>query len=283
MLEPIVYVGIGFLLAGLIGLSGLPRVRGRALRLTTRRLDTAVVRSIVEVQTDKDVVRAEFATSTRRIETTVEQLENGNASELAELGINDDALGRLTLERNSQQVEIIALKIERESLNERLTTAGKEVNAERDVAPRVPTTAVPQLPLDSSDVVSPVPKQWPTLELARSDGPERDPHAEWNSPDRGIGSGREKSDFSAGCPRVEPSIHIFPRPCGVDSDQFESEGTPIGGRARRAFVRLGIAVVTVIGATVAWHYQGDDVKEMARHVRDVPIPDIRRTPLCVLA
>ena len=279
MLESIMYFGIGFLFAALIGLAIFPRVHGRAVRLTTRRLEAAILPSIEEVQADKDLLRAEFATSTRRLETTVEQLNNRNANQLAELGRKGDALGRLTIERNAQQAEITALKMEVEALKERLTAAGTEVNAEGDVAPRAPIewpTALAKAPVDSSqsppvsdqrhegDVVSPVPKQWPTFEIARPDGPARDPAAGRNSSDQGIGSARKKDDFSAGPRAVEPSIHVFPRPSGVESDRFASEGTSIGRRAFRTFVRLCIAVVTVVGATAAWQYHGDDVKEMAR-------------------
>jgi hypothetical protein len=267
MLESIMYFGIGFLFAALIGLAIFPRVHGRAVRLTTRRLEAAIPPSIAEVQADKDLLRAEFAMSTRRLETTVEQLNNRNASQLAELGRKGDALGRLTIERNAQQAEITALKIEVEALKERLTAAGKEVNAEGDVAPRAPIewpTTLIEVPVDTSqspplndrrhegDVVSPVPKQWPTLEIARPDGPVRDPDAGRNSSDQGIGSARERYDFSAGLRAVEPSIHVA------------SEGMSIGRRAFRTFVRLCIAVVTGVGATVAWQYHGDDVKEMAR-------------------
>jgi hypothetical protein len=273
MLESIMYFGIGFLFAALIGLAIFPRVHGRAVRLTTRRLEAAIPPSITEVQADKDLLRAEFAMSTRRLETTVEQLNNRNASQLAELGRKGDALGRLTIERNAQQAAVTALKIEVEALKERLTATGKEVNAEGDVVPRAPT----EWPtVDSSqgpplndrhhegDVVSPVPKQWPTLEIARPDGPARDPDAGRMSSDQDIGSAREKYDFSAGLRAVEPSIHVFPRPSGVENDQFTSEGTSIGRRAFRTFVRLCIAVLTGVGATVAWQYHGDDVKEMAR-------------------
>jgi len=279
MLESIMYFGIGFLFAALVGLAIFPRVHGRAVRLTTRRLEAAILPSIEEVQADKDLLRAEFATSTRRLETTVEQLNNRNASQLAELGRKGDALGQLTIERNAQQAEITALKMEVEALKERLTAAGKEVNAEGDVAPRAPIewpTALAKVPVDSSqsppvndqrhegDVVSPVPKQWPTFEIARPDRPARDPVAGRNSSDQGTGSVRKKDDFSAGLRAVEPSIQVFPRPSGFESDQFASEGTSIGRRAVRTFVRLCIAVVTGVGATVAWQYHGDDAKEMAR-------------------
>src|SRR5262245_34356047 len=279
MLESIMYFGIGFLFAALIGLAIFPRVHGRAVRLTTRRLEAAILPSIEEVQADKDLLRAEFATSTRRLETTVEQLNNRNASQLAELGRKGDTLGRLTIERNAQQAEITTLKIEVEALKERLMAADKEVNAEGDIAPRAPIewpTALVKAPLDSSqspppndqrhegDAVFPVPKQWPTLEIARPDGAARDPDAGRNSSDQGTGSARKKSDFSAELRAVEPLIHVFPRPAGVENDQFASEGTSIGRRAFRTFVRLCIAVATGVGATIAWQYYGGDVKEMAR-------------------
>src|SRR5712675_991663 len=100
MHESIMYFGIGFLFAALIGLAIFLRLRGRAVRLTTRRLEAAIPPSFAEVQIDKDLPRAEFAMPTRRPETTVEQRDNGNATRLAELGRKGDAPGRLTLERN---------------------------------------------------------------------------------------------------------------------------------------------------------------------------------------
>jgi hypothetical protein len=279
MLESIMYFGVGFLFAALIGLAIFLRVHGRAVRLTTRRLEAAIPPSFAEVQIDKDLPRAEFAMSTRRPETTVEQLNNGNASQLAEPGRKGDAPGRLTIERNAQQAEIPALKIEVEALKVRLTATGKEANAEGDVTPRAPAqqpTALVTVPVDSSrspplndprhegDVVSPVQKQWRTLEIAWPDGPVRDPDAGRNSSDPGIGSAREKYDFSAGLREVAPSIHVFPRPSGVENDQFAAEGTSIGRRVFRTFVRRCMVVVIGGGVTVAWQYHGDDVTKMAR-------------------
>ena len=279
MLESMMYFGIGFLFAALIGLAVFPRVHGRAVRLTTRRLEAAIPPSMAEVQADKDLLRAEFAVSTRRLETTVEQLNNRNAGQLAELGRKGDAIGRLTIERNAQQAEITALKMEVEALKKELTAAGKEINVEGDVVPRIPTdwpTALVRGPVDSSqnsppndnrhegDVVSSVPKQWPTLDVARSDGPARDPDAGRDSSDLGIGLVREKHDFSAGLRAAEPSIDVVPRPLGVENNQFASKGTSIGRRAFRTLVRICIAVVTGVGATVAWQHYAEDIKEMAR-------------------
>ena len=276
MLASIMYVAIGFLLAALMGLAIFLRVRGRAVQLTTRRLEAATLSSFAEVQIDKDLLRAEFAMSTRRLDTTVEQCDNGNASRLAELGRKGDA--RLTLERNPPQAEITALKSEVEALLERLTAAGKEINAEGDVILRAPAqwpAAQVKLPVATlrsppriderheGDVVSLVPEQWRTLEIAGPDGPVRDPDAGRNSSDQGLGSAREKHDFSAGL-RVAPSIHVFPRSSGVENDQFASEGTSIGRRVLRTFVRRCMVVLIGGSVMVAWQYHAEDVKKMAR-------------------
>jgi hypothetical protein len=72
MIESIMYFGIGFLLAALSVLIVAPLVHDRAVRLTMRR--ATIPLSMAELQADKDLQRAEFAMSTRRLETTIEQL-----------------------------------------------------------------------------------------------------------------------------------------------------------------------------------------------------------------
>jgi hypothetical protein len=42
------------------------------MRLTARRLEAVLPESMAEVQTEKDLLRADFAMSTRRLEITVE-------------------------------------------------------------------------------------------------------------------------------------------------------------------------------------------------------------------
>src|SRR5260370_11463557 len=121
MHESIMYFGIGFLFAALIGSAIFRRVHGRAVRLATRRLEAAIPPSFTDAQIDRDLLRAEFAMSTRRPATTVEQLDNGNASQLAELGRKGDALGRLSIERNPPQAEIAPLKIDAKTRNGRST------------------------------------------------------------------------------------------------------------------------------------------------------------------
>ncbi len=110
MIESIMYFGIGFLLAALIGLVVTPLIHGRAVRLTMRRLEGALPRSIAEIEADKDQLRAEFAMSTRRLEMIIEQLKSKTTSQLAELSRKRDAINSLKIERDAQEAEINALK-----------------------------------------------------------------------------------------------------------------------------------------------------------------------------
>ena len=76
MIEPIMYLAIGFLVSMLFGLMIVPLVHNRAVRLTTRRMEAATPLSMAEIQADKDQLRAEFAMSARRLEMSVDQLKN---------------------------------------------------------------------------------------------------------------------------------------------------------------------------------------------------------------
>ena len=75
MIEPIMFFGIGFFVASLLGLVLIPLVHNRAVRLTMKRLEAATPLSMAEIQADKDQLRAEFAMSTRRLELSVEQMK----------------------------------------------------------------------------------------------------------------------------------------------------------------------------------------------------------------
>ena len=110
MIEPIMFFGIGFLAAALIGLVIVPLVHTRAVRLTVRRLEAATPLSMAEIQADKDQLRAEFAMSTRRLEMSVEQLKTKSTSQLAELGKKGDAVNRLKAELGEKTATIFALE-----------------------------------------------------------------------------------------------------------------------------------------------------------------------------
>ena len=125
MIESSMYFGIGLLFGALIGLVLIPLVHARAVRLTTRRLEAVLPESMAEVQAEKDLLRAEFAMSTRRLEMTVEQLVNKTTSQVVELSKKDDIINRLKVERDAQEIEIITLKTQVAHLSD-LTLPGND-------------------------------------------------------------------------------------------------------------------------------------------------------------
>src|SRR6188508_1187477 len=120
MIEPIMYFGIGFLVAALIGLVVVPLVHNRAVRLTMRRLEAATPLSMAEIQADKDQLRAEFAMSTRRLEMSVDQMKAKTTSQLAELGKKSEAIGRLKLELGEKTATLFALEAKEKQYAEEL-------------------------------------------------------------------------------------------------------------------------------------------------------------------
>ncbi len=110
MVEPIMYFGIGFLVAALFALLFIPLVHNRAVRLTMRRLEAATPLTIAEIRADKDQLRAEFAMSTRRLELSVEQMKTKATTQLAELGKKTDAINQLKKELGEKTAAIFALE-----------------------------------------------------------------------------------------------------------------------------------------------------------------------------
>jgi len=131
MIEAIMYMGIGFLFAGLIAVAVMPLVR--AVRLTTRRLRAILPLSTMEVQADKDLLRAEFAMSACRFEMSLEHLKQKNAAQVVELGKRADAINRLKIQRDALRVELITLKAQFEALMRNRLAPGVEVTAKASV------------------------------------------------------------------------------------------------------------------------------------------------------
>src|ERR1700748_929751 len=132
MIEPIMYLAIGFLVSMLCGLMIVPLVHNRAVRLTTRRLEAAAPLSMAEIQADKDQLRAEFAMSARRLEMNVEQLKNKTTSQLAELGKKSDAINRMKMELGEKNATIFALEAREKAVKEQLRATEEEFAAKTE-------------------------------------------------------------------------------------------------------------------------------------------------------
>jgi chromosome segregation ATPase len=129
MVEPIMYFAIGFLVSTLLGLAIMPLVHGRAVRLTTKRLEAATPLSMAEIQADKDQLRAEFAMSARRLEMSVDQLKAKTTSQLAELGKKTDAINRMKFELGEKNATIFQLEAREKAVKEQLRATEEEFAA----------------------------------------------------------------------------------------------------------------------------------------------------------
>ena len=133
MIEVAMYIGIGLLTGCLIALAVVPLVHDRAVRLTVRRFEASLPHSITEIEADKDLLRAEFAMSTRRLEITVERLRNKAANQQIELGRKADVINRLKFQRDNLKVELMHATAEAAALKQERPQPRKSVQPKSDV------------------------------------------------------------------------------------------------------------------------------------------------------
>jgi chromosome segregation ATPase len=136
MIEPIMFIGIGFLLASLLVIGAIPMVHARAVRLTQRRLEALTPISMAEIHADKDQLRAEFAMSTRRLEMSVDQMKAKTSSQLAEIGKKSEAVGRLKLELGEKAAELLGVEAKLNSVTEELDSVKFELSEKNNVLQR---------------------------------------------------------------------------------------------------------------------------------------------------
>ena len=98
MLEPIMFSSIGFLTSCLLMVAFAPVIHERAVRLTVRRLQAATPLSMAEMQAEKDLLRAEFAMSLRRLEMSVEDTKKKEVDRLCEIGVKTAEIHHLRTE-----------------------------------------------------------------------------------------------------------------------------------------------------------------------------------------
>jgi chromosome segregation ATPase len=129
MIEPMMYIGIGFLVAGLLVIGVIPLVHARAVRLTLRRLEASTPVSMAEIAAEKDQLRAEFAMTMSRLEMSIEQGKAKTTSQLAELGRKSEAIARVRFELGEKAAALLALEAKEKQLTEDLGLAQGELAA----------------------------------------------------------------------------------------------------------------------------------------------------------
>jgi hypothetical protein len=88
-------VALGFLAASLFGLLLASAFWGRAVRLTTARIKQSLPVSELEIQADRDRLRAEYAVKVHKLERHLEQAKLARARQLVELNRRDASISTL--------------------------------------------------------------------------------------------------------------------------------------------------------------------------------------------
>ena len=106
MFEGVLYFVLGFLASALIALMISPAIWNRAVVLTKRRIESSVPLTLNEVQADKDQLRAEFAMSTRRLEMSIEELQDKASRQVIEIDRKRDELAKLA-EESREKIRMV--------------------------------------------------------------------------------------------------------------------------------------------------------------------------------
>src|SRR5262249_39985533 len=134
MIESIMYISIGFLTAGLLVIRVSAMMHARAVRLTIRRLGADNPLPMAEIAAEKDQSRAEFAMTMSRLEMTVAELKAKTTNQLAEIGKNNEAIGRIKFELSEKTAALLALEAKEKQLSDDLTATQSEL-ADKTAAP----------------------------------------------------------------------------------------------------------------------------------------------------
>lgn len=88
-------IALGFLAACLLGLLVAPAFWSRAVRLTTRRIKDTMPLSELEIEADRDRIRAEYAIKMHKLESLVDQVKLAGARQQIEINRRDARVNML--------------------------------------------------------------------------------------------------------------------------------------------------------------------------------------------
>ena len=118
MSEPIVFVGIGILIAISLVFGVKWLARSRVGRLARQRLESVAPRLMADIEADMAQLHAQIAVATRRLETSVEQMKFRTTVQLSEIGKTTEAIARLKAEHADRTIAMEALEQKERALAE---------------------------------------------------------------------------------------------------------------------------------------------------------------------
>jgi chromosome segregation ATPase len=126
LVEPAMYVAIGFLAAALMSLPFFGVAHRRAERLTRQHLDTLLPMSVREMEAEKDQLRAEHAMSAQRLEATVDDLKAKMVAQKIELGQHSGAVAKLKVELDDRAQAAATIEAREAALKQQLRAIEQE-------------------------------------------------------------------------------------------------------------------------------------------------------------
>jgi chromosome segregation ATPase len=120
MSEPIIYLGIGFLVAIVLVLIAKALTHSRMGRFAVKRLEAAAPKLMADIEADMSQLHAQIAMATRRLETGVEQMKSKTTSQLSEIGKTSETIARLKAELGEKTTALQALAAKERVLDQRL-------------------------------------------------------------------------------------------------------------------------------------------------------------------
>jgi len=127
MSEPIVYFGIGFLLAAVLAIGVKLLARSWVARFAVKRLHSAAPGLMADIEADMGQLHAQIAMATRRLETSVEQMKAKTTTQLSEIGRSSETIARLKAELNERTIAVQALTLKERETGERLRVTESEL------------------------------------------------------------------------------------------------------------------------------------------------------------
>ncbi len=126
LVEPAMYFALGFLLAALLSLPFLGVAHRRAVRLTTRNLDSQLPMAVNELRAEKDLLRSEFAVATTRLAGTLDDVKAKAAAQRVAIGRHGGTVASLKVALGEKARTIAALEARETALRNRTQAAERE-------------------------------------------------------------------------------------------------------------------------------------------------------------
>jgi len=149
-------IALGFLAAVLLGLLVAPALWRRAVRLTTRRIKTTIPLSDMEIEADRDRIRAEYAIKMHKLEMLVDQVKLTGARQQIEINRRDARVNMLEADleqlkasyeeaQNAKRVLEQTIEARLPKLEARLADAKKVLQARESEVSELNSTAQKQV------------------------------------------------------------------------------------------------------------------------------------------